>query len=230
MINQGNTNYGLETGSKKSSTSPKVRFVGQLSLLFVAIGLVSLVVCAFTVEDFEFFDALRMFFFVCFLPASAYLYTVIDSAKQKMTEDQQKAHLLAMAKQDDAQAKQYKMMMSGGMCVLGALSGLNLLINANTDSAFIHGLLITVVCSFVAVTFIGSAIKNLREFRQILDEEAAGKLEYLKQGNAEQSDYVRDEAFDSQSRQVNSVASTSLNGSNSENNSREPETYDSVQF
>mgnify|MGYP004432056083 FL=1 len=51
MNNQGNTNRGLETGSKKSSTSPKVRLVGQLSLLFVAIGLVSLVVCAFTVED-----------------------------------------------------------------------------------------------------------------------------------------------------------------------------------
>lgn len=230
MNNQGNTNRGLETGSKKSSTSPKVRLVGQLSLLFVAIGVVSLVVCAFTVEDFEFFDTLRMFFFVCLIPAFAYLYAVIDSAKQKMTEDQQKAHLLAMAKQDDAQAKQYKIMMSGGMGVLGALSGLNLLINANTDSAFINGLLITVVCGFVAVTFIASSIKNLREFRQILDEEAAGKLEYLKQGNAEQSDYVCDEAFDNQSRQVNSATSTSLNGSNSENNLREPKTYDNIQF
>lgn len=232
MENRESAAYQLESGSKKSSSSPKVRLVGQLSLLFVAIGLVSLIVCAFTIEDFEFFDTLRFFLFVCIIPAFAYLYAVIDSVKQNMTEDQRKAHLLAMAKQQDAEAKQYKIMMSGGMAILGAFSGFNLLINANTDSAFINGLLITIVCGLVAVAFISSAIKNLREFRQILEEEAAGKLDYLKRQNDQEHDFIHDEALeysDSQNRE--SIPSSRENDtSRSHNANIESQSYESVQF
>lgn len=222
---ENNAAYQLESGSKKSSVSPKVRLVGQLSLLFIAIGLVSLIVCAFTIEDFEFLGALRLFLFVCIIPAFAYLYAVINSAKQNMTEDQQKKHLLAMAKQPDAEGRQYKIMLSGGMGFLGALSGLNILINANNDSAFINGLLITIVCGFVAVTFITSAVKNLREFKQILEEEAAGKLDYLKQQNNGEHDFIRDEALERSDRQ-----NREENADRSQNVNAESQSYERVQF
>lgn len=225
MENRESAAYQLESGSKKSSVSPKVRLVGQLSLSFVAIGLIGLIVCAFTIEDFEFFDALRLFLFVCIIPAFAYLYAVIDSAKQNMTEDQRKKHLLTMAKQPDAEGKQYKIMLSGGMGALIALNGLYYLINAKSSSAFTNGFLMTIVGGFIAVTFISSAIKNLREFRQILDEEAAGKLDYLKQQNNEEHDSIRDEALERSDRQ-----NREDNAKRSQNVNAESQSYERVQF
>ena len=84
----------------------------------------------------------------------------------------------------------------------------------------------------MAVAFISSAIKNLREFRQILEEEAAGKLDYLKRQNDQEHDFIHDEALehsDSQNRE--SIPSSRENDtSRSQNANIESQSYERVQF
>lgn len=226
VTNQSGVDQYTEHNSKKVGINLKARVIGQVSLLLGAIGLIIIGICSFTIENFDFENALQVFLLICCIPLFLYLKAIFDFVKENMTEDQRKIQLLNMAKERDAEFKQYRLIFSGSGSAFCALMSCYSLIHCRSLSSFLNAIIMIVVCIFVAVWMIGTGVKNMREMRQILDEEAAGKLDYLKHQNDEQPNYIRDSAFEGQASQIDNTNSTSLSGTGNS----EPKTYDSIQF
>ncbi len=224
MENRGNIADYLDLGSRKSSSNSKDSLIGKLYVLaFVIMALVML--C--TILDVDFADALLNLVYLGVIPLAIYLKGTMGLAPQNMTEDQRKAYLLAMAKEEEAEERQHKLMIYGGVGACFAVSGLFVLMNSTSSGALINGLIMIIGGTFVAVAFITTATKNLGEFKQILAEEAAGKLDYLKQlPSNDQSNFIPDETFDRSPRPNRGDRATSY----SENSHSEAPGYDNIQF
>ena len=219
----------MSHGSKKLGSSPKTRFIGQMGLLLGAIGLIIIVICNFTVADFDFMKGLKILLNVGAVVFCLYVKTIVDSVQDNMTEEERKAQLLDRAKERDAEFEQYKLIFSGlGVLFFTCLcSYFSFSYLGGRNYSLDLELVFLLPCSIVVSVFmIHTGVKNMREMRQILEEEAAGKLDYLKHKSNEQPNYTHDSAFDGQVSQINSVNSASSSGTDD----REPKPYDSIQF